>query len=312
MKSANHVVQRQFEFEPDPGNSDLEQLNPPPDPKSFFVSALAPWFGSNRSLGKQVGAFLADSVSVGIPFSGGLSEVPHIKARTIVVNDLHRTLINLASVVSDEHLGPMLYRRLRRKILHPDELESVQERCAKLELLLEKNPEQHEELKLDLAESYFVAVWMGRNGVSGTDSELDASLSIRWNANGGDSAKRYQNAVRSLNLWRRTLRRATFSTLDVFEFLEKCKDLPKHAVYCDQPFPGPGDRYKYKFSDEQTVALSRRLLDFQETKVVCRFYDHPLIRSCYPESDWEWHRYKGKKQTNAIADEVLLVRKATP
>ena len=32
---------------------------------------------------------------VGIPFAGGMSEVPHIKAHTVVVNDLHEGIITL-------------------------------------------------------------------------------------------------------------------------------------------------------------------------------------------------------------------------
>ena len=266
-------------------------LPPRPDLFKGAVSAIAPWFGSNRTLGHEVGALLTGAKWVGIPFAGGLSEVPHIAARTIVVNDLHKALITLARVAADERLGPMLYRRLRRHALHPDELQSGQDACRAIETLLDDESDlAHDDAVLTFAENYFVAVWMARSGAAGTDDELSASLSLRWNAAGGDSARRYQNAVHSLNAWRRTLRRATFSTLDVFEFLDKCKDESKHAIYCDQPFPGPGEKYKHKFTDEQTVKLSERLVKFTATRVVCRFYDHPLIRQCYPESIWTWNR----------------------
>ena len=314
--SNSRLNQTLFDFaEPDRGTNNsgdcLDEANLPTRPDLFkgAVSAIAPWFGSNRTLGHEVGALLAGSTWVGIPFAGGLSEVPHIAARTIAVNDLHKALITLARVAADERLGPILYRRLRRHAFHPDELLKGQDACRSIETLLENESDlDDDDAVLTFAEHYFVTVWMARSGAAGTDDEFSASLSLRWNATGGDSARRYQNAIHSLNAWRRTLRRATFSTLDVFEFLDKCKDEPKHAIYCDQPFPGPGEKYKHKFTEAQTVELSKRLVKFSAARIVCRFYDHPLIEQCYPESTWSWNRYSGRKQTNDTADEVLLVR----
>jgi hypothetical protein len=274
-----------------------------------MITALAPWFGSNRLLGPEVGRHLQRCEWVGIPFAGGMCEVPHIPARTVVINDLHNAIIALARVTADDALGPKLYRRLRRRLLHPTELDDAQDHCRLIDASIEDTGEQvSDELMLLWAERYFTAVWMARAGAAGTDRELDASLALRWNAAGGDSAKRYQNAIRSLNDWRRTLRRATFSTLDVFAFLEKCKDAPKHGIYCDQPFPGPGDKYKHKFDDAKTSLLANRLAQFENARVACRFYDHPLVRKLYPDSLWQWHHLSGRKQTNKEAPEVLLVR----
>ncbi len=274
-----------------------------------IIAALAPWYGSNRLLGPEVGRHLQGCEWVGIPFAGGMCEVPHIHARTVVVNDLHEAIIALARVTAHEVLGPTLYRRLRRKLLHPTELQNAQDRCRLIEASVQETREQvSDELLLSWAEQYFTAVWMARAGAAGTDRELDASLALRWNAGGGDSAKRYQNAIRSLNEWRRTLRRATFNTLDVFAFLDKCKDLPKHGIYCDQPFPGPGDKYKHKFDQNKTALLAKRLAQFENARIVCRFYDHPFVREHYPDSLWQWHHLSGRKQTNEEAPEVLLVR----
>jgi len=274
-----------------------------------MITALAPWFGSNRMLGPEVGRHLERCEWVGIPFAGGMCEVPHIAARTVVVNDIHQAIINLGRVTSDAKLGPQLYRTLRRKLLHPTDLDDAQDRCKLIEASIDETRDQvSDELMMDWAEHYFTAVWMARASEAGTDREFDASLALRWDAGGGDSAKRYQNAIRSLNDWRRTLRRATFSTLDVFAFLEKCKDVPKHGIYCDQPFPGPGDKYKHKFDDAKTASLAKRLAEFQLARVVCRFYDHPLVRKLYPESLWKWHHLSGRKQTNKKAPEVLLVK----
>jgi hypothetical protein len=211
--------------------------------------------------------------------------------------------------VSDEALGPKLYRRLRRHALHPDGLAESQNICRNMEALAESCSALDEETILRWAENMFVASWLARSGSAGTKSEFDAKLSLRWAAGGGDSAVRFQNAIRSINAWRRSLRRATFSSIDAFAFLNKCKDIPRHAIYCDQPFPGgPGDKYKYHFTLEQTKRLSYELLRFSHARVVSRFYDHPIVRELYPQAEWAWHHLSGRKQTNEAAAEVLLVR----
>ena len=47
---------------------------------------------------------------------------------------------------------------------------------------------------------------------------------------------------------------------------------------------------------------------FDQARVVCRFYNHPLIRDLYPEALWHWGHFAGRKQTNAEGPEVLLLR----
>ncbi len=266
------------------------------------TTALAPWFGSNRMLAHEVGAELAGMKWVGIPFAGGMCEVAHIDARSIVVGDLHRHLINLARVVADDTLRPVLAKLLKRTIFHPDELDQAQEWC--------KAHEPHEALKADLqaAYAYFVCCWMGRSHIAGAKDEFHGRLSTRWNANGGDSNVRYRSAIRSLASFAKHSRRCNFSVLDVFDFLARAEDVPGHAIYCDPPFPGPGDEYRHKFSIDDHRKLADWLARFEYARVVCRFYDHPLIRELYgDETVWTWRRLKGRKQSNEEAPEVLII-----
>ena len=300
---SRHSKQAQVSLLEDESGIDLAKERLP------AIGAIAPWFGSARLLGPAVGQLLEGANWVGVPFAGSMSEIPYLRARTIVVNDLHKGVITLARVVSDEMLGLKLYRRLRRHALHPDDLAESQGICRKMEELAHCHGAPDQETILRWAEAMFVASWLARSGSAGTKSEFDAKLSLRWAAGGGDSAVRFQNAIRSINAWRRSLRRATFSSIDAFAFLHKCKDLPQHAIYCDQPFPGgPGDKYKYHFTLQQTKRLSVELLRFRQARVVSRFYDHPIVRELYPETEWTWHHLSGRKQTNEAAPEVLLVR----
>jgi len=95
------------------------------------VKSTANFFGANRILAKRVGQELSDCSWVGIPFMGGGSEIPFIRARSIVCNDLHKHVVNLARTMADGNLGPRLYRRLRRQIFAPDALTEAQKTCQR-------------------------------------------------------------------------------------------------------------------------------------------------------------------------------------
>lgn len=257
-------------------------------------------------LGHRVGEALSSCEWVGVVFAGGMAEVPHIKARTIVVNDKHRAVINLALTVGST-LKDKLIEVLDVTPFHPDALALAQQYC------LNKEREQIDfldpETKVDFtwAVNYFITAWMGRSALSGTDGEFNGGLPIRWEPGGGDSNVRYRSAIESLDAWGVTMRRCNFSTLDFRDFLAKCKDRKKHAIYSDAPFPDAGGGYKHKFTEQDQRDLARLLAGYREARVVCRFYDHPLIRECYPETFWTWNHLEGRKQTNDIAPEVLLV-----
>lgn len=269
------------------------------DEPKMTTTALAPWFGSNRMLAPMVGESLRGCKWVGVPFAGGMSELAHIKASTIVVGDLHRHVIHLACVVKDDSLRAKLIEKLDAAPFHPDALEEAQRQCA--------NKQPGIVMDVDLAAHYFIASWMGRSHKCGIDDEFNGGLSTRWNANGGDSNKRYRSAVASLQAWGEVMRRCNFVVLDVFDFLDRAEDSAGHGIYCDPPFPGPGDRYKHQFTEAQHTRLAHSLSVFTLTKVVCRFYDHPLIRKLYPpEGRWKWTHLEGRKQSNDKAPEVLI------
>jgi site-specific DNA-adenine methylase len=275
------------------------------------VTTIVPYFGSNRLCAADVGAALAGCEWVGVPFLGGGSELAHIRSRTVVASDLHRHVINLANVLRHPHLGPMLIRDLRRLPFHADQLRHAQDHCLRVETRGFADDPETEGMGTSYADAlnYFVCAWMGRSGKSGTRGEFQGALPVRWNANGGDSAVRFRSAVESLRDWRRVLARVNFVAMDAFAFLAKCKDESGVGVYCDPPFPDAGEEYRHSLSHDQHRRLARTLSAFARARVVCRFYDHPLIRELYPEPGWRWlYPRGGKKQTNAAAPEVLLTR----
>lgn len=280
------------------------------------ISALAPWFGSNRMLGPTVGAALGKLEWCGVPFCGGLAEIPHIQARTIVRNDLHSHVINLARVTAHPIEGPWLWRRLRRLAFHPKTLEESQRRI----LANEKTPPTfftvnpggididgwNRITRIQLAEDYFVCCWMGRSGKAGTEDEFKGNIAFRWEAGGGDSVVRFRNAIDGLREWRKILARCTFDCRDAFEFLDKCKDQEGHGLYVDPPWPDDGDGYTHKFTTADHHRLRDKLSMYGKTRVVIRYGDHPLIRDLYTGCPWHWLEQDGRTAANKKKAEVLI------
>lgn len=284
--------------------STLFDLTEEPEMKT---TALVPWFGSNRMLGHTVGEELRGCKWIGIPFAGGMCELAHVKAPTIVVNDLHRHVMNLASVIACERGADVLAKHLASLSFHPDTLEFAQRKCEEMERGGWDFGMLGTEASTSWAVNYFVSQWMGRSGIAGTDREFAGKLPIRWNASGGDSNTRYRSAIESIHAWSAIMRGCNFSTLDAFEFLDTVKDEPRHAIYCDPPFPDAGDDYKHKFTPAQHKQLALCLFQFKQARVVSRFYDHPLIRELYPEPHWTWRMLRGRDQANQSKPEVLLI-----
>lgn len=274
------------------------------------ITALAQWFGGNRILADKVGEALEGCNWVGIPFAGGMAEVKHITARGILINDLHRHIVNLARVVADDGLRPLLIRHLREMPFHPEVLQAAQLGCKRRE----EGTYTGKDCSLWWAQDYFMCAWMGRSGKGGIKDEFNGRTAVRWNSNGGDSMVRYRNALRMLATFGKILRRCTFETMDGLEFIARCEDNPMHGIYCDPPFPEVGRIYKYNCGSTKEkerswhTRLRDALLRFQKTRLVNRFYDHPLIRELYPDGEWTWQRLAGRKQTNEAAPEVLLLR----
>jgi site-specific DNA-adenine methylase len=280
---------------------------------SRSITALAPWYGSARIVGPHVGHLLSGCDWLGIPFAGGMSELAHVKARTVLVGDLHRHVINLAAVVADPVLNERLRERLAAAPFHPDVFSGSQEFCQLVERLQSEFSRDRVSLSripdLDWAYHYFITAWMSRSATAGTDREFQAGLSVRWEAGGGDSVTRFRNATAALAEWQAIMARCTFVCLDVFEFLGKVKDAEKHAVYLDPPWFKDGDCYRHKFTVDQHKEMARRLAGFSAARIVVRAGDHPFVRELYPEAGrWRWHEIEGRTMANKTKAEALIVR----
>lgn len=283
------------------------------------VTSLVSQYGSNRSLAPEVGRLSRGCTTAKVVFAGGMCEVRYLQVRTLIINDLHRHVINLARVTRVASLRRQLQERASQRICHPDELRAAQLRCIEREQAFDRGgglfggrtPDPLLAPDVEWAVDYFVCGNMSRHGTAGTRDEFEAPLSIRKDAGGGDSARHYRSATEALAVFETILEPANFTTLDFREFLQEyCQDRDDEFIYCDPPFPGPGDLYKHAFAVQDHRDLARRLTLYKSARVVCRFYRHPLVEQLYQEADgWRCIGLEGgKKQTNEAAPELLVVR----
>lgn len=260
-----------------------------------------PWAGANTANAHRVGELLAGCKYVAVPFVGGFTEVPHITARIIVVNDKHEDVINLGRCVAN----PESRRRILRALRFLPVCSEVRDWACDL---VETHPGYTDREERALA--YFVSQWMGRSGQSGTPSELSGNVPVRTNANGGGTAQRYWTAVRSLAEWGAVMRRCDFESLDWRMFGAKYMgDFGGHGYYLDPPsWPGAKVQYTHGFTEEDHRDLADTLNSYRHARIVVRYGDHPLIRELYPESEWTWHLMDGRNQGNNAVREALIVR----
>jgi hypothetical protein len=282
------------------------------------VTALNQWYGSARMAApEEIGRELDGCSHVTIPCGGGLCEVPFITARSLLIGDLHRHMINLARVVKTPNLQPALFRALKRTLFHPDELKDAQGRCRRREELFDDPDSLYAETgrderfeegpNLEWAIDYFVCSWMGQGGRAGTRKEFEGSFSFRRNANGGGSSRRFHSMIESLVAWRRCLKRSEFVVEDLFELIKGVKDEEGLGLYLDTPWVDDGDDYKFPFTESDHRRVAREVSRFKQARIVIRYGDHPLVRELYPAFRFNVIDRSSRTQANKDKREVLIL-----
>lgn len=272
------------------------------------ITALAPWFGGKRNLAPAIIKLLGKHRVYWEPFCGGMSV---LLAKTPcgmeTVNDLHGDLVNLARVVQNEDMAVDLFGRLGRILMSESLFKDAAERYHKRGYGGDGMPD------VDAAFDYCLCAWLGRNGVAGTAS-YNQGFCVRYTANGGHAAKRFQSVVESIPAWYHRLRNVTILCRDAFEVIPRIEDTAGIAIYLDPPYLVKGAKYVHDFEPEDHERLAVLLRRFQKARVVVSYYDHPKLRELYP--DWTSHKievskalaHQGSRGTNDVkAVEVLLV-----
>jgi len=261
-------------------------------------SALS-YFGSDSEVAPQLAAMLDHCKHVTIPFVGGASIIPHLKARAIVANDLHALAINFYRVMSGRYglqLRDEVIYRCQHTLSHPDEIQKAQHFI------------NHNTDNLHSAWAFWALCWLGRKGKGGTKSQ-GGMPSVRRTANGGTNASRVRAAADDLPAWAKSFERCEWEQLDFRDLLPKVADDAQCGLYCDAPWVDAGKLYLHSFTLDDHAVLAEMLGRFDETTVVVRYGDHPLIRELYPSHKWNIIEAESRDQCNAVKGELWIANK---
>ena len=241
------------------------------------ITAIVPYYGSKRTMAKQIIQQLGKHFAYWEPFCGSMAvlmQKPPSSHET--VNDLNGDLINLARVIADEDNGAALYGMLA-KVLCDEKV-----RDESVEWLRSATPAISIQDPIVWAYHYFIVSWLGRNGFVGTTGSSKASFAIRWTPNGGHGAHRFANAVDSIPEWHLRLRKVAILQRDAFDVLAKIDDNPKVAIYVDPPYLQKSTKYIHDFADTDHKRLADALVRFKQARVVVSYYQDSCLADLYP------------------------------
>lgn len=259
-------------------------------------SALS-YFGSDSEVAGSLAALLDNCSHVTIPFVGGASILPHLRARAVVANDLNGLAVNFYRVMSGWYGTKMrddLIHRCQTTLSHPDNMTLALE-----QLHMGVCP-------FETAWSYWAACWIGRKGKGGT-KHLGGVPSVRRSAKGGTNASRIRAAANDLTEWAKHFERCEWESVDFREVLVKVNDHWSCGVYCDPPWVGAGRDYLHAFTYQDHLDLSIALSRFERATVVVRYGDDPLIRTLYGR--WRLIEAQSRTQANADCQEIWITNK---
>lgn len=258
-------------------------------------SALS-YFGSDSEVAPQLASMLDHCKHVTIPFVGGASILPHLKARAIVANDLNNLAINFYRVLSGAIHGRIVARtlidRCQHTLSHPGEMQLAQH-------ILRSGTNDD----LDLAWAYWAQCWIGRKGKGGTKSPAGMP-SVRRTPTGGTNASRIRAAADDLEEWAKHFERCEWESVCFRKLLPKVADNETCGIYVDAPWVGAGDVYLHPFGEKDHRDLCSLLTRFHLTTVVIRYGDATLIRELY--ADWNIIEASSRDQCNAVKGELWI------
>lgn len=240
------------------------------------IKALAPWFGSKRTLAPRIVAELGPHRAYWEPFCGSMAVLLGKQPATMeTVNDLHGELINLARVLRNRPTADILYDRLLRTLCSEVLYREAAQRCRdRGHMAAGEDPD------IDRAEDFFLCSWLGMNGVAGTKRNKMA-FCRRFTKSGGHAATRFVSAIESIPEWHERLRSVVILNADGFELLSRIEDATGVCIYCDPPYLAKSDDYVHDFARDDHKRLADALGRFQKTRVIVSYYDDPCLDALY-------------------------------
>jgi len=272
--------------------------------------SLIPYIGGKHRIAGKIAEYLRASgadclVDV---FGGSAAVLLNSSFKKRVYNDISGDLVCLFRTLADPELRVELFQRLRwmppsRNIY--DELSIGYKRnCFSFSYLPE----------IERAAAIFYRHQFAFGGKSRCGG-FQVSLGDRQ---GIKEITRYRNTLRRLSSIGEFFRNTLIERLDFRQCISMYGKKINCVLFIDPPYVGTEHYYSHSgFSQFDHIFLAHQLAQCR-AKVVCTYYDHPLIRDLYPESHWQWEVIVATKNSQfrngnkAKTKEYVLIRKEAP
>lgn len=240
------------------------------------IKSLAPYFGGKRNLAPMIVEMLGPHSVYWEPFCGSMAVLfAKEPCRMETVNDLYGDLINLARIIQDPETTLTLYDRLYRTLMHEQLFVEAAEKCRQRGYYAPGS-----EPDIERAYDFFVASWLGRNGMTGCKA-YNWTYCVRYTPNGGHSGKRWRSVIESIPAWHKRLLQVTILQKDAFDIIERIHDSANTAIYVDPPYIVKNADYIHDFKPEDHTRLAELLGRFKRARVVVSLYEHEQIKTLY-------------------------------
>lgn len=259
------------------------------------IKAIAPWYGSKRTLAPRIINQLGPHTTYVEPFAGSLAVLlAKTPARHEIVSDLHADLVNLLRVLCDRESAERLHGFVS---LVPYCETLYHEACERLRSSIDGDP-------VERARDYLLVSWQGTNGLAGTNRKV--TFARRASSSGGSGFTRWRSVCNSIPDWHERLRGVEFHQRDAFDTLAAIKDDPATVVYCDPPYVNATrsapEAYLHDFADDNHVQLAEKLKRFRCARVIVSYYRSHVTDALY--AGWkrlDWPMKKAMSNTGHVA-----------
>lgn len=243
------------------------------------IKALAPWYGSKRTLAPRIIRQFGPHTTYVEPFAGSLAVLlAKEPARHEIVSDLHADLVNLLRVLCDRESAERLHGFVS---LVPYCETLYLEACERLRTSTDGDP-------VERARDYLLTSWQGRNGLCGCEN-IGNTMARRMTAGGGSGPVRWRSVCDSLPYWHLRLQAVEFHQRCAHETLLNVRDESGTVIYCDPPYvkeTRTSVRYTHDFADDDHAKLATALARFRCARVIVSYYRSDITDALYTG----WHR----------------------
>lgn len=269
---------------------------------------LIPYVGGKHRLAKRiVDACSREGLDTFVDVFGGSGAVTlaagHFQKR--IYNDLDGDLVNLFRVVSHPSQRIDLFRMLRhlppsRRIFDEDAAVYVSNGFS-----FHMTADPVERARRTFYRHLFAFGGKVRSGgfaVSTGDPTRIKEVS------------RYRNTLRKLARAAKSFSGCLIENLHFSEIIRVHGRRADAVLFIDPPYVGTEDYYSRGFGTADHIFLAHQLATCA-AHVVCTYYDAPLVRKLYPQTEWLWTSIQATKNSalqkgnKVITNEVLISRK---